>query len=273
MNSHDARNLSSIVMVGSHSVHRCTRIGGKSRAKRLIRVVAMVILATLAARAAVPSASATVLIFEPDSPASDLFDNDDPVPQGYGDRVTAPAQDGFAYGTGGGATPNVVVDYATGGSNPLRIWDDGYGDLHDVIWIDNPVFGGYGETTLTADAGYVVALHSFDMASYVDSVDETISSLTIRNGEDELLYSASNMPIEGDPNGHTPFVFNPAIAAPVLKIRLTPGIAGENVGIDNIDFSQQSVPEPAAIVLAALALALLAGGTRWGFGAGAKWRA
>src|SRR5580765_4924653 len=52
----------------------------------------------------------TVLTFEP---ATGTWANYTPLPQAYGDRVTAATQAGFKYGTAGGTTPNVVAAYGS----------------------------------------------------------------------------------------------------------------------------------------------------------------
>src|SRR5262245_42288460 len=75
--------------------------------------------------------SATVLIFN-NAAGGAVTNNGDPIPQAYGDNVTATIQGGFSYGVGAeGLTPHVVADWGTalGGSFVTAFYDLGLGDL------------------------------------------------------------------------------------------------------------------------------------------------
>src|SRR5262249_41246113 len=112
----------------------------------------------------------TVLLFQP---AQGTWGDFMSLPQGYGNRVVAESQDGFLYGLDGGATPNVVVQHSTGALPQLFTWNDDFGDLHHVVFAQEPqVF----EIDLVADSGFTVTLNSFDMAAW-PHLDYTINSV------------------------------------------------------------------------------------------------
>ena len=190
----------------------------------------------------------------------------DPIDQNYGDRITAAVMGGFSYGTTGGFTPNVVVSYGPTGPGPddyVYFWDQNFGDLQNVV----AQFSGatnYGilEVILTADPGFFISLASFDLAGWNRS-DWTINSLQVfDDSTGGVMFSATNVPIEGDGvgPGHSAFAFGTGLWSDKLRIRIDasnlPGGNGVNVGIDNITFSQ-NVPEPSAALLLGGALCLL----------------
>jgi hypothetical protein len=90
-----------------------------------------------------------------------------PINQAYGDRVTNSIMDGFTYGVAEGFTPNVVVSY--GPTTPIdadvKVLSPGYGTLTKALYPDRDEVGRL-EVTLTADPGYGVRLHSWDMAAF-----------------------------------------------------------------------------------------------------------
>jgi len=107
--------------------------------------------------------NASVLTFDID-PISNFLNID----QDYGDNITATTIGGFSYGADEGFTPNVNVSY--GDSDPA-LWTTGYGDLTNVLFEDADN-SGILEITFTADPGYAVSLHGFELASF--SGDRTI---------------------------------------------------------------------------------------------------
>jgi len=182
----------------------------------------------------------TILIFEP-PPAI----NDEAVRQDYGDNVAAASQGGFDYGdTDGTFTPNVVVSYGPGA---VFEWDDDYGDLTNVIYsLDDDDDPGDGDVTLTADAGFEVLLHSFDMAGWPNQ-DYVINSVKVFQNDDVVpIFSQSEVPIEGDFVGvsrHSTFTFDPPLEAQKLRISFDSsdlGSQSDNIGFDNIRFSQKA---------------------------------
>ena len=164
------------------------------------------------------------------------FGSGQPINPDYGDRVTSTVDGSFRYGGGsaGPLTPNITVDY--GDPNNARLWDDDYGNLTDVIYRE-----GFGddplEVTLTADDGYFTALHGFDLAGWNQS-DRLIDSIEVVNESGEVLFAQSNITIRGAGSQHSSFDFAVALTGQSLTIRLDPGVSNDNVGIDNILFSQ-----------------------------------
>jgi len=220
------------------------------------------LLIAVAALALAPAAaSATVLTFD----ISGGVPNHENMPQDYGDNVAAALQGGHSYGVGAeGFTPNVVVDYGAPGEDPA-LWTTGYGDLTNVYFNDTD-----GDTTFTtrftADAGYVVNLLSFEMASFLTG-GQTIQGFTIRDvGANTVLFTQGSTFITGAT--HNLFSFTGVSANTLeLVVNLT-GLGGvsDDIGIDNVTFSQSAVvagvPEPSV-------WAIMIGGF---FGAGAMLR-
>lgn len=208
------------------------------------------------------AATATVLTFD----ISGGVSNHENQPQSYGDNVAAALQGGHSYGVGAeGFTPNVVVDYGAPGEDPA-LWTTGYGDLTNVHFNDAD-----GDTTFTtrftADAGYLVNLLGFDLASFL-TAGQTIQGFTIRDvGANTVLFTQGATFITGAT--HNPFSLTGVSANTLeLVINLTGlGSVSDDIGIDNVRFSQSleptgGIPEPSV-------WALLIGGF---FGAGAMLR-
>jgi hypothetical protein len=188
----------------------------------------------------------TVLLFENSSGFS--FGT---IPADYGSRVTANTQNGYHYG-GTANTPNIVASYVNAAG-----WPSGYGDLTNVCYpfgATNPILS----IKLTADPGYRVALQSFDLAGW-PSTDYTINSVQVRDGNGSVLYLAPNLLVQGDSVGpqHTALSFAPLVSS-TLQIsvdatNITASFGAENIGLDNLRFSQVPVPEPASFVIAVCA--------------------
>ena len=195
------------------------------------------------------------------------------VEQDYGDRAAAATVNvsggQFTYGSAGeGYTPNVVLDYFSGIATPanpgVSTWADDYGDLH------NAIIGGNNSLSLnvrfTADTGYEVQLYHFDLAGWPNA-DYIINGVSIV-GDSAILYSQSNVLVEGDLNGvrRTAFDFSAPLSAQELLIQIDYSNLGggshDNIGIDNIRFGQNppaAVPLPPAwLMLGSGLLAMLA---------------
>jgi hypothetical protein len=205
-------------------------------------------------------ARATVLTFDDDPP---IF-NSEPVNQAYGDAVTSTTMPGnLQYGENGeGFTPNVVVDYgplSPTNANP-DLWSTGYGDLTNVLFKDTDGFA-YLQVTFTADPGYRVRLHSWDMAAFgaVFSSDPTINSVRVLDSNGNELLALSNVSISE--TTHTSFDYSASpFVDDVLVLEFNAGNLGglsDDIAFDNIVFSQ--VPEPAAVVLMLLGVCGLPG--------------
>jgi len=168
--------------------------------------------------------------------------NSEPVDQAYGDRVTAsPDINGLLYGSvvGGGA-PNVEVSYQ--GLLP-DIWAIGYGDLINVLY--NEADGDdLLQVTLVADAGFEVGLLGFDAAAFGGNQD--VPGIDIVDGSDNVLFASGAFTLLGA-SSHNDFDFAGGLFAQEININVDlTGLGGQsdNVGLDNILFTQRAVPEP-----------------------------
>ncbi|MFN7016083.1 MAG: PEP-CTERM sorting domain-containing protein [Fimbriimonadales bacterium] len=180
------------------------------------------------------------------------------IPYDYADRVDASGNDSQArggYNLTFGATPNVAVlmftaDYWGGTWNQignLYRWSDSYADLINVAY-HSPSYQG-ARFIFTADSGYWVRLHSFQMGGW-PYTNRTLPFLQVLV-DGNLVYSATNVPISGS-TANT-FSFDPnTTKGSVIEIRF----GGDwNVGIDNIGFSQELIPEPASLLALGAGLA------------------
>lgn len=211
-----------------------------------------------------PLAHATILTFDEEGVApldnGTLLQEAVAIPGQYGDRVTATVQAGLVYGEAGeGFTPHVVVDYLPDGD--IQLWRADYGDLQRVAFVQ-PEGTGNMQITLTADDGFLVNLHGFDVGGWFHE-DYVINSIKVLAG-DTVLFEALDVLIEGDGNGdlHSSFLFAPALSAQSLSILFDSSnllADSDNIGIDNIRFSESPapVPLPGGLWLGASALAAL----------------
>ncbi len=180
--------------------------------------------------------------------------------QGYADRVTAATVGGYAYGTTGGFTPNVVVGYGPIGPGPddyIYFCDHQFGDLVNVIAQLSPSapFIGILEVTLTADPGFFVSLHAFDLAGW-NRADKLVNAVQVLSSLGAPMLSQSPATIVGA-SGHTSYS-NLTLTDSSLTIRIDAsnlGFDGAYVGIDNITFSQ-NIPEPSTVLLGGALIAL-----------------
>jgi hypothetical protein len=173
------------------------------------------------------------------------------VPEAYGDRVTSmnDVGNGFEYALGEGFTPNVVVDYLTA-VPPFTVFPSGYGDLVNVIMINNSE--GFGEVVLTPDPGFSVTLHSFDVAVYAGGPTPTDNRVRVLSAAGDVLFDSGDFLLAL--NSHQTFPTGPITSTTALRIINTSngGTAGFNaLGLDNVSFSQAAVPEPGTVALLA----------------------
>jgi hypothetical protein len=178
----------------------------------------------------------TVILFRP-SPDSPSFGNYADLPLGCGSRVVMTNQDGFSYTLDGGETPNIVAQYNLENMPNICTWDDGFGDLVNVVTTggDTRLF----EYDLVADPGYAVRLISFDMATWAqDTPEASINSLSIQDGLGTNLYYQTNVFIPGA--GHRTFSFA-NLTAPVLKIMFdASNVDADDVGLTDLMIQQVS---------------------------------
>jgi hypothetical protein len=179
------------------------------------------------------------------------------ISSSYGDRVTdtGSAPTG-TYEQGNGWTASIVTDYQAVDTNGvvyddnLLYWDTGYGDLSDVAFV--PVSGTYARIILTADAGMLVRLNSFDLGGYPGS-DLEADSITVKDGNGNVLWSASDLTVIGS-GGHS--TYTPNLVANQLVLEWG---TNWNIAIDNVNFDEADVvPEPATLALLGLGLAAIA---------------
>lgn len=206
-------------------------------------------------------ARATVLTFDiTETSNGGWVGNFTAAPQDYGDRVTAfsttSGLNTYDYGSAEGPTPNIEVSYGPPVA-AIDLWDNNYGDLNRVIFPDNDGVGIL-EVTLTADPGYEVNLHGFDMGGWNRS-DYTINLVEVVSGT-TTLFSSPNAAVAGAGPSHTVFDFMTPLMAQTMTIRFDSanlGSLSDNIGMDNIAFSQVEAaphPIPAALPLFVTAL-------------------
>lgn len=177
-------------------------------------------------------ARATVLVFENTSG----FNLGVLFPGNYGDRVTAVSQDGFRYLMTGGPTPNIEASYVN-----VAGWPSGYGNLTNIIYVRSP---GPLELTLTADPGFEVLLHGFDLGAWLNT-NRVIRSVQVLDLGGAVLFGQDNVQVNGLQGTHSSLSFAAPLQARVLRIRIDSGNLGtslENIGIDNVHYSQTTVP-------------------------------
>lgn len=202
------------------------------------------------------SAHATVLTFQIQG-----FGNGSNMSQGYGDNVTATTMGIFSYGVGAeGFTPNVTVDYGPIPPADPAHWTTGYGDLTNVLYEDNDN-EGILEVTLTAAPGWLVQLHSWDMAAYnpVFSSPPTINWLRVRDGLGNVLLDRPNEVISETAHNSYDFSANPFTAQTLILTFNSQNLGNlsDDIAFDNVRFGQV-VPEPATMAAVGLGLAVLA---------------
>ena len=154
----------------------------------------------------------------------------------YGDRVASATQGAFSYGSGvrGPATPNVVVDYLPVAA--VRFWETDYGNLTNVVYRQSGATDPL-EIVLTADPGYQVALHGFDLAGW-NQTNRPITFLEVLDEAGTELYRRDGITVLGTGGTHSSFDFGTPLTGQTVRIRIDPGVSHDNVGINNIQFSQ-----------------------------------
>ncbi|MEZ4334818.1 MAG: PEP-CTERM sorting domain-containing protein [Myxococcota bacterium] len=223
-------------------------------------------------------AEATILVFDQTLRGNEVVPTesggDDPI--GYGDNVTGAAMavpgGAYSYGEAGeGFTPDVTVDITSSLASPndpgVRLWNQGYGDLENVVFTEGPGTAGAPLlfVRLTAAPGFEVDLYDFDLAHF-GALSTTIAGVSVLDGPTEL-FAASDVVVAGSSAapGHTRILFGTPLSAVELLIRIDlsnlPAGAQDDVGLDNVRFGQtppRIVPEPGTALLLFAGLAGLA---------------
>jgi hypothetical protein len=188
------------------------------------------------------SAHATVLTF-------DGFGDNEIVLQSYGDRVT---DFGAVYGSAGGPTPNIVVDYVPVTNNiPLTNWTSGYASLTNAL--SSIEFDTQGFVQLMPDPGYDVILNNFQVGAWADEAFPG-SRVFVTQGTGATVFDTGTFTFP-------PFVVETYPGAPLRSssgFRIHVHDFGD-LGIDNIAFSQvPTIPEPEQYLLWLSGLGLIA---------------
>lgn len=188
-------------------------------------------------------------------------------PGNYGDRVTATNADvdGSGISAAGtylvgseGATGNVVVDFLAPDN---QLWTTGYNDLVNVYFgePDGSVLMGL---KFTADSGFDVTLDAFDIGNFggavvLNAIDILVDGLSV--------FSQANVALNASSGAHLSFD-NLGLSGSMIELRVdTSGLGGasDNIGLDNVLFSQSRsdppppIPLPGGLPLIAGALGLL----------------
>jgi len=161
------------------------------------------------------------------------------IDQTYGNNITATTMGAFSYGSDQGFTPNVTLNY---GPNSPQLWTKNFGNLTNLLQSSRPD-PQLLVLTFTAEAGFNVRLHSFDLAGWTPGFNSepTINSVSVLDGANNILFSQSNPVISI--TSSTPFTFGTPLTGQVLKIQIdATNIDADDIGIDNIIFSQVSTP-------------------------------
>lgn len=200
-----------------------------------------ILLAALAM--AVVGAQATVLTFDIDGATAGMT-----MPQTYGDNVTAANMGIFHYDISNGITPDVTVDYVGLGSSQtdLNFWTTGYSDLVNVVEFEPDGASGYN-LVFTGSNGNGVRLESFDLGNWSGAV--TLAALRVRNELGAVLWSQTNIAVPAFNAPHLSFA--PDVAGQVLTLEVDLsglGSNSDNIGLDNIAFTQEAVPEPLTLI-------------------------
>jgi hypothetical protein len=179
------------------------------------------------------NAQSTVLTF-------DGFEDNEIVPQSYGDRVL---DFGTSYGSTGGTTPNIEVDYVPISNGiPLTSWISDYAPLTNAL--SSVEFDTQGYVQLTPDAGFDVVLESFQVSAFADE-SFSDSRIFVTEGTHSTLFDTGT------------FTFNAGTAQtyPLGPLRSSIGLRINvrefgDLGIDNITFAQvPTIPEPQTYAL------------------------
>ncbi len=219
-------------------------------------------LAPLIVIASFAESNATLLTFDQDPPITDF----ETLDESYGDRVTSTTMPGnYLYGEmGEGFTPNVVIDYGPDPGADPRLWSTGYGDLSNVLFENNDAFGIL-RLTFTADTGFVVRLHSWDIIAYTTSFasDPTIDYVRVLDSDGTELYREDSKSISR--TTHTTFDFSATpFTDDVLVLEYSSNnLTGQtdSIASDNFRFSQAAAVPEASILFIWTGLTAIGGAT------------
>lgn len=192
--------------------------------------------------------SASVLTFE----STTFSGNGNGVDSDYGDRITATTMGNFSYGGAGGFTPNIEVSYLGSSGTGLSHWTTGYNDLIGVAYHETDFENSF-TIQLSADAGILAQLNGFDLGNFGGAA-VVLPTVQVLGSGGAILFSETNVSLDPNVDPHLSFDFPTPLESSELTISIdTTGLGGnsDNIGIDNIGFSQ--IPEPSSAIFVTLA--------------------
>lgn len=211
-------------------------------------ILSMLMLASLFAAA---PAQATILTFDIGTDS-----NGAAIPIGYGNNVDQAVVSGITYLEGNGWTRDITVDFVPD-SNPFPFnhWATGYAQTPQGVTLlphalGHSHFNVPGEIVFTPAAGHSVQLLAFDIGTWFSAY---LTDIRVWDGDGTR--AAPNL-----------FSFNGTLGQGIVYSPLTGAVSSNDVlhlyisnlgstGIDNIHFTQDAVPLPAAVWLFASAMA------------------
>jgi hypothetical protein len=237
---------------------RLTHFSGRGLAHRLRGAIGGLALALALGFPLTANAQGTTVLTFDFGPNAGVT-NGSLIPQDYGDNVVAASMGAYSYGGSAPFTPNITTLYSGGPTGP-SFRTTGYGNLVNVaVGEENQLL----LITFSPAPGTMVTLNSFDLAS-AGGVDSTINSVQVfGNGASAPLFVQNNVQVRGDSAPlHTSFAFDNTVSATgflVIQIdALNLGNQSDNIGIDNISFTQTAIssaaPEPGALSLLGVAI-------------------
>lgn len=158
---------------------------------------------------------------------------------GFGDRVTVA---GSGVSLGGGATPNIVLNFVplVSGNPNFEVYPGGYSGLASALGDGSFNVPGYVE--FVPDAGWDVVLEGFDLgawsaSSYPDSQVRVVDALGTTLFDSGVFTFPATTVLQ--------YLATPIRSASALRLYISDF---GDLGLDNVRFSQavSTVPEPSA---------------------------
>ncbi|MEM0897472.1 MAG: hypothetical protein AAGJ79_11365, partial [Verrucomicrobiota bacterium] len=154
----------------------------------------------------------------------------------YGDRVTGPVNGAVSYRGSGNFTPNVLSSFP----NSSRVEAVGYGNFRECLFAN-----GVLQIVLSADPGFVVVVHRFDLAAEDNrhSSDPVANHVRLTDGSGTTLFEELAPSISYLERTRYNFVGAPIKANSItIEVNVQSFSSSKNVGLDNLLFSQEAAP-------------------------------
>jgi len=164
-----------------------------------------------------------------------------PLDLAYGNRVAQSPDGAFSYGDEAGFTPHIALAY--GAPDPeddpdFRFAGDFYADLQGSVFQMQEI-----RLIFTADEGFVVNLHSFDLGAFEGEFDEDplVDVIEVTDSSGEVVFQDLDSAVS-DETART-ISFDPPLNSDelVLSVRFPSLVAigwSDAIGIDNVLFSE-----------------------------------